>query len=192
MPLLRREPWARHWLDLARSADSEGFKSDETRPNIWRYCNYVIRSLNADNPYDRFVKEQLAGDELYPDDADALTATAFNRHFPDEGNARNLMYRRQGLLFDITDVVGSTFLGLTFACAKCHDHKSDPILQKDYYRLQAFFTNLRIGDHLVLAKAEIQEEYKRIRLMGREDSGDSAGNRQVRRAHQESHVAGWI
>jgi hypothetical protein len=155
------ERWARHWLDLARYADSEGFKSDETRPHIWRYRDYVIRSFNQDKPYDRFVQEQLAGDELYPDDPDALIATGFNRHFPDESNARNLMQRRQELLFDITDVVGSTFLGLTYGCAKCHDHKFDPILQKDYYRLQAFFANTRIEDNLVLAKSEVRRDYEK-------------------------------
>src|SRR5213079_765250 len=78
------ERWARHWLDLARYADSEGFKSDETRPNIWRYRDYVIDSFNQDKPYDRFIKEQIAGDELYPNDPVALVATGFNRHFPDE------------------------------------------------------------------------------------------------------------
>ncbi len=140
------ERWARHWLDLARYSDSEGFKSDETRPNIWRYRDYVIDSFNADKPYDRFVKEQIAGDELYPGNTQALIATGFNRHFPDESNARNLMQRRQELLNDITDTVGATFLGLTYACARCHDHKFDPILQKDYYRLQAFFANTRIED----------------------------------------------
>ena len=78
------ERWARHWLDLARYADSEGFKSDETRPNIWRYRDYVIDSFNQDKPYDRFIKEQIAGDELYSRDPAALVATGFNRHFPDE------------------------------------------------------------------------------------------------------------
>jgi hypothetical protein len=154
------ERWARHWLDLARYADSEGFKSDETRPNIWRYRDYVINSFNADKPYDRFVKEQIAGDELYPNDPQAVIATGFNRHFPDESNARNLMQRRQELLFDITDVVGSTFMGLTVGCAKCHDHKFDPILQKDYYRLQAFFANTRIEDNMVLAGAERRKQYE--------------------------------
>ena len=144
------ERWARHWLDLARYADSEGFKSDETRPNVWRYRDYVIRSLNADKPYDRFVKEQIAGDELYPNDLDAKVAVGFNRHFPDESNAANIRQRRQELLFDITDTTGSVFLGLTYGCAKCHDHKFDPILHKDYYRLQAFFANTRIEDTAVL------------------------------------------
>ena len=117
------ERWARHWLDLARYADSEGFKSDETRPYVWRYRDYVIQSFNNDKPYDRFVKEQIAGDELYPENADALVATGFNRHFPDESNARNLMQRRQELMFDIVDTVGATFMGMTYGCAKCHDHK---------------------------------------------------------------------
>ncbi|MGH9663141.1 MAG: DUF1549 and DUF1553 domain-containing protein [Bryobacteraceae bacterium] len=141
------ERWGRHWLDLARYADSEGFKSDETRPNIWRYRDYVIQSFNDDKPYDRFIREQIAGDELYPNDPQALIATGFNRHFPDESNARNLMQRRQEILNDITDTVGATFLGLTYGCARCHDHKFDPILQRDYYRLQAFFANTRIEDH---------------------------------------------
>jgi hypothetical protein len=155
------ERWARHWLDLARYADSEGFKSDETRPNVWRFRDYVIRSLNQDKPYNRFVEEQIAGDELYPGNPDALVATGFNRHFPDESNARNLMQRRQELLNDITDVVGQTFLAMTVGCARCHDHKFDPILQKDYYRLQAFFANTRIEDNAALVSAEAKAHYDR-------------------------------
>src|SRR5262249_35345612 len=126
------ERWGRHWLDLARCAESEGFKSDEARPNAWRYRDYVIDAFNQDKPYDRFVLEQLAGDELWPTDADARVATAFNRHYPDESNARNLMQRRQEILNDVTDTVGSVFLGLTYGCARCDDHKYDPILQQDY------------------------------------------------------------
>src|SRR5579859_3737193 len=156
------ERWARHWLDLARYADSEGFKSDETRPNIWRYRDYVIDSFNQDKPYDRFMKEQIAGDELYPRDPAALVATGFNRHFPDESNARKLMERRQEILNDITDTVGATFLGLTFACARCHDHKFDPILQADYYRLQAFFANTAADDAIpMLAQAELERYRER-------------------------------
>jgi hypothetical protein len=154
------ERWGRHWLDLARYADSEGFKSDETRPNIWRYRDYVINSLNADKPYNRFVQEQIAGDELFPNDPAALIATGFNRHFPDESNARNVMQRRQELLNDITDVVGSTFLGMTYGCARCHDHKFDPILQKDYYRLQAFFANTAINDQAFLLSGEKRREWE--------------------------------
>ena len=154
------ERWARHWLDLARYADSEGFKSDETRPNVWRYRDYVIKSLNADKPYDRFVKEQIAGDELYPNDLDAKVAVGFNRHFPDESNAANIRQRRQELLFDITDVTGSVFLGLTYGCAKCHDHKFDPILHKDYYRLQAFYANTVIDDDKILMPGPELDAYK--------------------------------
>ncbi|MCC6536861.1 MAG: DUF1553 domain-containing protein [Bryobacterales bacterium] len=148
------ERWARHWLDLARYADSEGFKADETRPHVWRYRDYVIRSFNDDKPYSRFVQEQIAGDEMFPGNTDALVATGFNRHFPDESNAANIHLRRQELLNDITDVVGSTMMGVTVGCARCHDHKFDPILQKDYYRLQAFFANTRIDDELHLDSAE--------------------------------------
>jgi len=154
------ERWARHWLDVARYADSEGFKSDETRPNIWRYRDYVIGSLNQDKPYDRFVKEQIAGDELFPGDPAALVATGFNRHFPDESNARNIAQRRQELLNDITDTVGVSMLAMTVGCARCHDHKFDPILHKDYYRLQAFFANTRIEDNLLLTTAERRKEWE--------------------------------
>src|SRR6185295_9142543 len=155
------EHWARHWLDLARYADSEGFKSDETRPNIWRYRDYVIDAFNQDKPYDRFIKEQIAGDELYPGDPAARVATGFNRHFPDESNARKLLERRQEILNDITDTVGATFLGMTYGCARCHDHKFDPILHKDYYRLQAFFANTRIEDHMVLDTGDRRREWER-------------------------------
>src|SRR5581483_10850887 len=154
------ERWGRHWLDLARFAESEGFKSDETRPNAWRYRDYVIKSFNEDKPYDRFVQEQIAGDELWPDSAEARVATAFNRHYPDESNARNLMQRRQEILDDITDVVGSTFLGLTYGCARCHNHKFDPILQADYYRLQAFFANTAADDHIAMISPQKAGEWK--------------------------------
>jgi len=106
------EKWARHWLDLARYAESDGFKADDTRPHIWRYRDYVIKSFNDDKPYDRFLMEQIAGDELWPDDPDAVIATAFNRHYADESNARNLMQRRQEILNDVTDTVGAVFTGL--------------------------------------------------------------------------------
>ena len=154
------ERWARHWLDLARYAESEGFKADETRPNAWRYRDYVIRSLNSDKPYDRFVQEQIAGDELWPGDPEAHIATAFNRHYADESNARNLMQRRQEILNDITDTVGFVFAGMSYACARCHDHKFEPILQSDYYRLQAFFANTAAKDDVVLTS---EQEFKRYR-----------------------------
>lgn len=154
------ERWARHWLDLARFAESEGFKADETRPNAWRYRDYVIKSFNNDKPYDRFVREQIAGDELWPDDVDARIATAFNRHYPDESNARNLMQRRQEILNDITDTVGAVFTGMPYGCARCHDHKYEPILQTDYFRLQAFFANTAARDDIVLVSVEEANQYR--------------------------------
>jgi hypothetical protein len=155
------ERWARHWLDLARYAESEGFKADETRPDAWRYRDYVIKSFNEDKPYNRFLMEQIAGDELWPNDPDAVIATGFNRHYADESNARNLMQRRQEILNDVTDTVGAVFTGLTFGCARCHDHKFDPILQKDYYRLQAFFANCAADDNVPLASPGKLAEYNR-------------------------------
>jgi len=155
------ERWARHWLDLARFAESEGFKADETRPNAWRYRDYVIKAFNDDKPYDRFVQEQIAGDEMWPESAEAKVATGFNRHYPDESNARNLMQRRQEILNDITDTVGAVFTGLSYGCARCHDHKFDPILQSDYYRLQAFFANAAADDNIALADRDAMAEYNR-------------------------------
>ena len=114
----------------------------------------MIDSLNRDKPYDRFVQEQIAGDELWPDSPEARVATAFGRHYPDESNARNLQQRRQELLDDITDATGSVFLGLTYGCARCHNHKFDPILQADYYRLQAFFANTSADDHISMLSRE--------------------------------------
>lgn len=157
------ERWGRHWLDLARYAESEGFKADETRPNAWRYRDYVIQSFNQDKPYDRFVQEQIAGDEMWPNDPQARIATGFNRHYPDESNARNLFQRRQEILDDITDATGSTFMGLTYGCARCHNHKFDPILQADYYRLQAFFANTAADDHIPMLPPAQLAEYREKR-----------------------------
>jgi hypothetical protein len=134
------ERWGRHWLDLARFAESNGFEFDEARPNAWRWRDYVIRSFNADKPFDRFVKEQIAGDELYPDDPDAITATGFNLLGADMTDASDQKQRRQNTLNDMTETVGLVFLGMTVGCARCHDHKFEPIPQADFYRLQAFFT----------------------------------------------------
>jgi hypothetical protein len=155
------ERWGRHWLDVARFAESQGFKADETRPSAWRYRDYVIRSFNTDKPYNRFVQEQIAGDELWPESQEARIATGFSRHYPDEYNARNLMQRRQEILNEVTNVVGSAFLGLTVECAQCHDHKFDPISHKDYYSLEAFFANTAPDDRIVMASPQELQEYQR-------------------------------
>lgn len=135
------ERWGRHWLDLARFAETDGFEHDAVRPHSWRYRDYVIRALNADKPYDRFLEEQVAGDELWPDDPDALIATGFNLLGPDMVDSSDQVQRRQLTLTDMTDTTALVFLGLTLGCARCHDHKFEPLSQRDYYRLQAFYVS---------------------------------------------------
>ena len=153
---------ALQWLDVVRFAETDGFKADDKRPFAWRYRDYVIKSFNDDKPYDRFIKEQLAGDEIAPDDADALTATGFLRHYPDEYNAINLENRRQEILNDITDTTGQAVLGVTLGCAKCHDHKFDPIKQEDYYRIQAFFAGWKPVEVPVAPTKELVDYRKRL------------------------------
>lgn len=155
------ERWARHWLDLVRYAESDGYRQDAYRPHTWRYRDYVIRSFNEDKPYDRFVLEQLAGDELLPHDLDALAATAYLRLGIYEHNQRDVRSQWDSMLVDIADVTGDVFLGMSVGCARCHDHKFDPILKEDYYRLKAFFTPLLPRDDLPYADAGQQAEYQR-------------------------------
>ncbi len=136
------EKWGRHWLDLVRYAETNGYERDGPKPFAWRYRDYVIRSFNADKPYDRFVREQIAGDELTPWNADAIIATGYYRlgTWDDEP-----VDRQQALYDDYDDIVATTgqaFLGMTMNCARCHDHKIDPIPQADYYRLLAFFVDI--------------------------------------------------
>ena len=153
------ERWARHWLDLVRYADSDGYKADDYRPNAWRYRDYVIQAFNNDKPYDRFVREQLAGDELYPDNPDALIATGYLRNWIYEYNNSDVRLQWSNILNDVTDTTADVFLGLGLQCARCHDHKYDPLLQKDYFRLQAFFANVLPQDKRVVASAKDQAEY---------------------------------
>ena len=136
------------WLDLVRYADSDGYKSDHYRPEAWRYRDYVIRSFNTDKPYDLFVREQLAGDEIDPGNRDALIATMFLRHWIYEYNQRDVETQWGDILADVTNVTGDVFLGLGLQCARCHDHKFDPIPQRDYYRMQAFFAPLLPRDSM--------------------------------------------
>jgi len=154
------ERQARRWLDLARYADSTGFQNDETRPNLWRYRDYVINAFNQDKPYSRFIQEQLAGDELWPDNQEALIATGYMANFPDNHNSRDLVQRKYQITTDITDTVGKVFLGQTVECARCHNHKFDKISQKDYFSLQAFFANLSAVDNIPAAKkGEVERKY---------------------------------
>ncbi len=154
------ERWGRHWLDVVRYADSDGFKQDDTRPNMWRYRDWVIQSFNEDKPFNRFVREQIAADELYPGDTKALPGLGYLRLFEDEFNQANIRLRRQELLNDVTDNTAFAFLGITLGCARCHDHKFDPLLHKDYYRLQAFFANMKIDDEAPHASAAEVAAYR--------------------------------
>jgi hypothetical protein len=156
------ERWGRRWLDQTRYADSDGYNADGTRPHIWRYRDYVIDAFNEDKPYDRFVKEQLAGDELWPDQKEALIATGFLRNFPDEINARDLNLKKQEVANDLTDTVGSVLLGTTVNCAQCHNHKFDRFSQKEYYELQSFFSNTSWRDDIpVVDDTEVAEYEKK-------------------------------
>jgi hypothetical protein len=157
------ERWGRHWLDVARFAESNGYEFDEPRPDAWRYRDYVIAAFNEDRPYDRFVLEQLAGDELFPDDPTALVATGFNLLGPDMTDSADQAQRRQNTLNDMTDTAGLAFLGLTLACARCHDHKFEPIPQADYYRFQAFFTPAAFRRDLPIAGRARREAHERAR-----------------------------
>lgn len=137
------EKWGRYWLDLVRYGDTSGFEQDPYLLDAWRYRDWVIKSLNDDKPYDRFVKEQIAGDELWPEEPDARTGTGYYR----VGANRDMLFKVEDLnrVEQLTDYVATTsevFLGLTVGCARCHDHKFDPIPQRDFYRMQAIFAPL--------------------------------------------------
>jgi hypothetical protein len=155
------EHWARHWLDLVRYAESDGYKLDTYRDAAYHYRDYVIRSFNSDKPYSQFVLEQLAGDETTPDDPDALIATLYLRLGIYEYNQRDVRNQWSIILNDLTDVSADVFLGMGLSCARCHDHKFDPILQKDYYRLQAFFAPILWRENVPAATADEQAEYNR-------------------------------
>src|SRR5215813_8631651 len=135
------ERWARHWLDLVRYADSGGFEFDVDRPDAWRYRDYVVKAFNDDKPYDQFIREQLAGDEYAQDSQEAMIATGFLRLGPEGGGGGER--GRQDALDDLITTTSLTFMGMTVGCARCHDHKFDPIPQKDFYRIQAVFAPTR-------------------------------------------------
>jgi hypothetical protein len=134
------EKWGRHWLDLVRYGDTAGFEQDPYILEAWRYRDWVIRAFNNDTPYDQFVRQQIAGDEIWPDDAEAKSGTGYFT----VGANRDMLFKVEDqnkveTLTDYVDTTSSVFLGLSVACARCHDHKFDPIPQRDYYRMQAIF-----------------------------------------------------
>lgn len=164
------EHWARQWLDVIRYSDSNGFDWDEYRKNAWRFRDYTIRSFNEDKPFNQFILEQLAGDELLEGaprnskDQDLLIATGYLRLGPQDNSASlfNEQARsRAELLADLVETTGSAFLGLTMSCCRCHDHKYDPLSQADHFRMRAFFEGVKPAEDLPLDLYQEQEEIRR-------------------------------
>ncbi len=165
------EKWARHWLDIAHYADTHGFERDKLRENAWRYRDYVIRSLNADKPYDQFLREQIAGDVLAPDDHDSVVATGFLAAGPwdyvGQVETKSEVLRRSARTLDLDDMVTQVMTAstaMTVNCARCHDHKLDPISQKEYYQLVSIFAGLKREDRSISEGAvqRYEEEKKSI------------------------------
>ena len=167
------ERWAQHWLDLARFAETDGFEHDKIRTHAWKYRDWVIRALNQNLPVDQFIRWQIAGDLLVPDDVDAATATAFCLSGPDMPDINSQDERRHTLLNEITSTVGAVIMGLQVGCAQCHDHMFDPISQADFYRLRAFFdpavvvepnrsvTVLQGGEHASESRLMVRGDWRR-------------------------------
>ena len=154
------EQWGRRLapeIVVDASPESDGYEYDTHRPDAYRFRDYVVASFNADKPYDQFIKEQIAGDELDPGNETYLVASGFNRLGPLRKNAgnQNVASSRNEVLTEMTNVVGAAFLGVTVGCARCHDHKFDPFRQSDYYRLQGFFAQAQAND-LIRATPEEQ------------------------------------
>lgn len=154
------EQWGRHWLDLVRYAETNSYERDGAKPFVWRYRDYVIRSFNADKPYDQFLTEQLAGDELENATAESIIATGYYRlgRWDDEPADPALAFYDD--LDDIVTTTSQTMLGLTVNCSRCHDHKIDPIPQRDYYRMVGFFRNIRrygVRNEKSVAAASVRE-----------------------------------
>ncbi len=168
------ERWARHWLDVVRYTESQGFEYDRPRDHAWPYRDYVIASFNADKPYDRFMREQLAGDVLEPVTGEGIVATSLLVSGPwdqagnGQANAIQRAITREEEMEDLVSVVGQTFLGLTVNCARCHDHKFDPIPAADYYRVKAVFDGVKHGERSIEGAAETKaRDERRTRLKRR-------------------------
>jgi len=156
------ERWAQHWLDLARFAETDGFEHDHVRPHAWRYRDWVIDALNADMPYDQFVTWQIAGDEVAPNNPDAVVATGFLLCGPDMPDINSQAERRHVFLNDMTATVGAVFLGLNIGCAQCHDHKYDPVSQLDFYHFRALFDPMDLFKDRPLFTAEQREQLPEV------------------------------
>ncbi|MFM7058354.1 MAG: PSD1 and planctomycete cytochrome C domain-containing protein [Planctomycetota bacterium] len=153
------EHWARFWLDLVRYAESDGWNQDAHRPAIWRYRDSVINAFNSDRPWPEFVREQLAGDEIPEASPEQLAAAGFLRLGVYEYNQRDARGQWNDIMNEMTDVAADAFLGISMACARCHDHKFDPLLQTDYYRFRAFFEPVVWRDDLTFSTPEQRQAH---------------------------------
>ena len=173
------ERQGRRWLDLARDSDSTGFEGDRTRPNMWRYRDYVIDALDTDKPFDQFVKEQIAGDERAPASQASLVATGFLAGYPDNYNSRDMVERKYQITTDMTDTVGAVFLAQTVGCARCHNHKFDRISQKEYFQLQSFFANTAEVNDIPAALTAREIEYQKAQAKWEEATRDIRAKREA-------------
>ncbi len=188
------EQWARHWLDITRYGDTSGFSRDDPRPNAWRYRDYVIRSLNNDKPFDQFLIEQVAGDELDENNPENLIAVGYLRMGPWEHTGMSVAaLTRQQYLDDVTNAIGETFLGQVLKCAKCHDHKFDPIPTRDYYRVMAALAPVQLAERDVPfleventeGVNELETRYQKLLKAAEQEQGA------IRRKNQQAEVA-WL
>lgn len=162
------ERWAQHWLDVVRYADTHGFEVNTERPNAWHYRDYVINAMNANTPYDQFIREQIAGDVLGKDTATGFLITA-SVLLPGQIGADEPSKRlaRQDALDEIVTNVSQTFLGMSIGCARCHDHKFDPISQRDYYAMQAFVAGVEYEDRELLTPEAIAHRQEAVKMRAR-------------------------
>lgn len=159
------EKWGRHWLDLVRFAETHGYERDSPKPFAWRYRDYVIDAFNRDMPYDRFLREQLAGDQLDEVTPQTMIATGYYRLGIWDDEPADRMLAKYDVLDGIVSTTSQVVLGMTVGCARCHDHKKDPVPQRDYYRLLAFFhdiTNMNVSNTRKAATADDRREYARL------------------------------
>ena len=170
------ERFARHWLDIAHYADTHGFERDKRRPHAWRYRDYVIKAFNEDKPYDRFLREQIAGDVISPDDQDAVVATGFLAagpwDFVGQVETKSPVLRRSARALDLDDIatqVMTSTMAMTVNCARCHDHKLDPISQDEYYRFTAVFAGVKREERPITNAARKEYDEARSALRTRRD-----------------------
>lgn len=166
------ERWAQHWLDVVRWGESDGYRADEFRPDAWPYRDFVINSFNHDKPYNQFIREQLAGDEISPDNPDVLIGTAFLRNGIYEWNQRDVRMHWDLIVNEVTDLTGEVFLGLGLRCARCHDHKFDPIKQEDYFRFRALLGTIRWNHDLKLASKQEIKNFQKQDLIWKKKTKD--------------------